>query len=101
MFYSDSAKQVLNLQGQGYIGSSHMPLEFIRLFYDGGFIDDNTIQTLSSNLNGLNRTGLESSANLSYINYNPLVAKKYGYYVNVSTLFSGGVEYTNDVETLT
>tara|TARA_Y100000813_G_scaffold57992_1_gene40889 strand:- start:629 stop:1840 length:1212 start_codon:yes stop_codon:yes gene_type:complete len=97
LFYLDSAKQVLNLQGQGYIGSSHMPLEFIRLFYDGGFIDDNTIQTLSSNLNGLNRTGLESSANLSYINYNPLVAKKYGYYVNVSTLFSGGVEYTNDV----
>ena len=96
LYYLDSATQIINIQGQSYLGSTHLPLNFAKIFYTGGFIDDNMINKANSGLSNLNRTGYESSFNITYLNYRPSILKKYGYYLNVSALFSGGAEYTDD-----
>ena len=69
LYYLDSATQIINIQGQSYIGSTHLPLNFAKIFYTGGFIDDNMINKANSGLSNLNRTGYESSFNITYLNW--------------------------------
>ena len=96
LYYSDSISQAIQFEGQSYIGSTHIPLSITRVFYNGGFIDSDMKEQASAKLNKLNRVGFESKLNLSYINFEPIIFKKYGLYVNVSSLTSIGVEYTDD-----
>ena len=96
LYYSDSISQSIQFQGQSYVGSTHLPLSITKVLYNGGYIDTHMKENAAAKLNKLNRVGFESMLNLSYFNFDPIILKKYGFYVNVSSLTSTGVEYTDD-----
>ncbi len=97
LYYNDSLSQAIQFQGQSYIGSTHLPMSITKVFYRGGVIDQQMKERAASRLNKLNRTGFESMLNLSYFNNKPVILKKYGFYINASSIASLGAEYTDDV----
>ena len=97
LYYSDSLSQAIQFQGQSYIGSTHLPMSITKVFYRGGVIDQQMKERAASRLNKLNRAGFESMLNLSYFNNKPVILKKYGFYINASSIASLGAEYTDDV----
>lgn len=96
LYYGDSISQAYQFQAQSYVGSTHLPLSITKVIYNGGFINSDMKEKAAAKLNKLNRVGFESMLNLSYFNFKPIILKKYGLYVNASSLTSIGAEYTDD-----
>ena len=73
------------------IGSTHLPINFFKRLYFGGFIDENEKGKISS-VNKIQRSGLEIDVN---IGVDLFQNKNKGWYINFQNIITSGVQYNH------
>ena len=71
------------------IGSTHLPINFFKRLYFGGFIDENEKGKISS-VNKIQRSGLEIDVN---IGVDLFQNKNKGWYINFQNIITSGAQY--------
>jgi len=88
---------VLNIYANGNYGSSIFNNEFIDIFRLGGFIDNDMKDKGLSNSRRINYFGGEGSYGISFSDPIHKVLGDWGYYVDISSNRSAGVQFTDDL----
>jgi len=95
--YADTNSMVLNIYANGNYGSSLFNNEFIDIFRFGGFIDNDMKDGGLSNSSRINYAGGEGSYGISFSDPVHKVFGDWGYYVDISSNTSAGVQFTDDL----
>lgn len=100
-FFDDKVEQVIELEGYGVYGSNVMDIETIKLFYEGGYFDEDLKNESINRLNAKNLIGGEYGMRLAY--ELPFIdgLDSSGLYVCYELGGAGGLAFTSDLFKLT
>ncbi len=96
-FMSDEVNQSIELEGFGAYGSNVMDVETMKLFYRGGFFDNDLKSESLNRLGTKNLLGGEYGARVSYLNPSVKWLDSAGFYVTYEINGGGGVSFTQDL----
>lgn len=96
-YFDDSIHARIDVNGFGSFGSSVMDIETMKLFYNGGFYDEELKAESIKRLGGKNLFGGEYGFNMTYTSPSASFLEKGGFYLAYEMSGGAGIDFSQDV----